>query len=63
MKIDQEDFNRKAEHIIETVVKPQVKRYERQRQKEEYSFYVTGVTLVIAVILVIGAMVQQLFFK
>jgi negative regulator of sigma E activity len=63
MKIDQEDFNRKAKHIIETVVKPQVKRYERQRQKEEYSFYVTGVTIVIAVILVMCAMVQQLFFK
>jgi len=63
MKIDIDDFNRKAEHIIETVVKPQVKKYERQRQKEEYSFYVTGVTTVIAVVLVMYAMVQQLFFK
>ena len=63
MKIDQEDFNRKAEHIIETVVKPQVKKYERKRQKEKYSIYVTGVTIVIAVVLVIYAMVQQLFFK
>ena len=63
MKIDREDFNRKAEHIIETVVKPQVKKYERQRQKEEYSFYVTAVTVTVAVVLVIGAMVQQLFFK
>jgi negative regulator of sigma E activity len=63
MKIDREDFNRKAEHIIETVVKPQVKKYQRQRQKEEYSFYVTGVVIAIAVVLVICAMVQQLFFK
>jgi hypothetical protein len=35
----------------------------RQREKEEYSFYVTGITLAIAVVLVICAMVQQLFFK
>jgi hypothetical protein len=36
---------------------------EKQRQKEEYSFYVTGVVIAIAVILVICAMVQQVFFK
>ena len=34
MKIDQEDFNRKAEHIIETVVKPQVEKYERAKAIE-----------------------------
>ena len=34
----------------------------RQRQKEEYSFYVTGVTVVVALIAVIYAVVQQLFF-
>ena len=34
MKIDQEDFKRKAEHIIETVVKPQVEKYERARAIE-----------------------------
>jgi thymidylate synthase len=28
MKIDVEEFNRKAQHIIDTVVKPQVERYE-----------------------------------
>jgi hypothetical protein len=31
-KIDQEDFNRKAQHIIDTVVKPQVKRYEESKR-------------------------------
>ena len=35
----------------------------RQRQKEEYSFYVTGVTVAVALIAVIYAVVQQLFFK
>ena len=34
MKIDEEDFKRKAEHIIETVVKPQVERYERAKAIE-----------------------------
>ena len=35
MKIDIDDFNRKAEHIIETVVKPQVERYERAKAIEK----------------------------
>jgi hypothetical protein len=34
MKIDQEDFNRKAQHIVETVVKPQVEKYERVKAIE-----------------------------
>jgi hypothetical protein len=35
MKIDQEEFNRKAQHIIETVVKPQVARYEKAKAIEK----------------------------
>jgi hypothetical protein len=35
MKIDKEDFNRKAQHIVETVVKPQVEKYERAKAIEE----------------------------
>ncbi len=31
MKIDQEDFNRRAQHILDTVVKPQVERYEKAK--------------------------------
>ena len=31
MKVDQEEFNRKAQHVLDTVVKPQVKRYERAK--------------------------------
>ena len=34
----------------------------RERQREEYSFYVTGVTVVVALIAVICAVVKQLFF-
>lgn len=35
----------------------------RQRQKEEYSFYVTAVTVIVALVAVIFAIVQQLFFE
>ncbi len=35
MKIDQEDFERKAQHIVDTVVKPQVERYEQAKAIEE----------------------------
>lgn len=35
MEIDQEEFNRKAQHIIDTVVKPQVEKYERAKAIEE----------------------------
>ena len=29
LKIDQEEFNHKAQHILDTVVKPQVEQYEK----------------------------------
>lgn len=35
LKIDLEDFNRKAQHILETVVKPQVERYEKAKAEGE----------------------------
>ena len=35
----------------------------RQRQKEEYSFYVTGVVVAIGLALVVCAVIQQIFFK
>jgi hypothetical protein len=35
MKIDQEDFNRKAQHILDTVVKPQVEKYEQAKAAGE----------------------------
>ena len=34
----------------------------KQRQKEEYSFYVTGAVIIITIVLVMAALVQQLFF-
>ena len=39
------------------------KMNRRQREKEEYSFYVTGVTLAVVLALVIYALVKQIFFK
>lgn len=35
LKIDLEDFNRKAQHIIDTVVKPQVEKYEQAKAAGE----------------------------
>jgi hypothetical protein len=35
MKIDREDFNRKAQHIVDAVVKPQVEKYERAKAIEK----------------------------
>jgi hypothetical protein len=34
-KIDQEDFERKAQHILDTVVKPQVEKYEKAKADGE----------------------------
>ena len=31
MKIDQEEFNRRAQHILDTVVRPQVEKYEQAK--------------------------------
>ena len=33
MKIDREEFDRKAQHILDTVVKPQVEKYEKAKAK------------------------------
>jgi hypothetical protein len=35
MKIDQEEFDRKAQHILDTIVKPQVERYEKAKAEGE----------------------------
>ena len=32
--INQEEFNRKAQHILDTVVKPQVEKYEQLKNKQ-----------------------------
>ena len=36
MRIYINDFNRKAKHIFETVVKPQVEKYELSKQTNKY---------------------------
>ena len=35
LKIDQEEFNRKAQHILDTVVRPQVERYEKAKEQQK----------------------------
>lgn len=62
MKIDQEDFNRKAEHIIETIVKPQVKRYEKRMLKEK-TIAIIGMFIVTAVICVVMTLIAAWAFR
>jgi hypothetical protein len=62
MKIDQEDFNKKAEHIIETVVKPQVKRYEKRMLKEK-TIAIIGMFIVTAVICVVMTLIAAWAFR
>jgi hypothetical protein len=60
MKINEKEYKRKAQHIVETVVKPQVKKYENKKRNEEREYYaaigtmilvtVISITLVIALI-------------
>ena len=38
LKIDQEEFNRKAQHIFDTVVKPQVEQYEQSKIEDKNAF-------------------------
>ncbi len=35
LRINQEEFNRKAQEILDKVVKPQVEKYERAKAKDE----------------------------
>lgn len=62
MKIDQEDFNRKAEHIIETIVKPQVKRYEKRMLKEK-TIAIIGMFIVTAVIFTVMTLIVAWAFN
>jgi hypothetical protein len=60
MKINEKEYKRKAQHIVETVVKPQVKKYENKKRNEEREYYaaigtmilvtVISITLIIALI-------------
>jgi hypothetical protein len=62
MKIDEEEFNRKAEHIIETVVKPQVKRYEEKMIREKI-IAIIGVIIVALVICVVMTLIAAWVFR
>jgi hypothetical protein len=62
MKIDIDDFNRKAEHIIETVVKPQVKRYEKKIIKEK-TLAIIGFLSAVALLMTLGTLFAAWVFK
>ena len=58
MKINEKEYKRKAQHIVETVVKPQVKKYENNKRNAEREYYAAIGTMIlvaaIAIILVIN---------
>jgi hypothetical protein len=62
MKIDIDEFNRKAQHIIETVVKPQVKRYEKKILKEK-TLAIIGMFIVTSVIIVVMTLIAAWVFN
>jgi hypothetical protein len=62
MKIDIDEFNRKAEYIIETVVKPQVKRYEKKMLKEK-TLAIIGFLSALALLMTLGTLFAAWVFK
>ena len=62
MKIDIDEFNRKAQYIIETVVKPQVKRYEEKMIREK-TIAIIGMFIVTAVIIVVMTLIAAWVFN
>ena len=62
MKIDVDEFNRKAEYIIETVVKPQVKRYEKKMLKEK-TLAIIGFLSALALLMTLGTLFAAWVFK
>jgi hypothetical protein len=62
MKIDVDEFNRKAEYIIETVVKPQVKRYEKKMLKEK-TIAIIGFLSAVALLMTIGTLFAAWVFR
>jgi hypothetical protein len=51
MKINEKEYKRKAQHIVETVVKPQVKNYENKKRNEEREFYAALGTMILITVI------------
>lgn len=62
MKIDQKYFNEKAEHINETIVKPQVKRYKKRMLKEK-TIAIIALFVAIGSFIILGTMITSWIFK
>jgi hypothetical protein len=58
MKINEKEYKRKAQQIVERVVKPQVKNYENKKRNAEREYLAALSTMIlvatIAIILVIN---------
>jgi len=51
MKINEKEYKKKAQHIVETVVKPQVKNYENKKRNEEREYYAALGTMILITVI------------
>lgn len=51
MKINEKEYKKKAQHIVETVVKPQVKNYENKKRNEEREYYAAIGTMILITVI------------
>lgn len=56
-----EEYQRKAKHIVETVVKPQVKNYENKKRNEEKEYYAALGTMILITAISITLIIQLIF--
>ena len=61
MKINKKEYKRKAQHIVETVVKPQVKKYENKKRNEEREYYAALGTMILITVICIALIIQLIF--
>jgi len=51
MKINEKEYKKKAQHIVETVVKPQVKNYENKKRNAEREYYAALGTMILITVI------------
>jgi hypothetical protein len=61
MKINEKEYKRKAKHIIDTVVKPQVARYENKKRNEEREYYAAIGTIILITAICIALILHTIF--
>ena len=58
MKINEKEYKKKAQHIVETVVKPQVKNYENKKRNAEREYYAAIGTMILLTVISITLVIS-----